>query len=97
GKLEVVDDSAQLRDAWMMLWPLSEFYAFSDQRTANTNQNPAFHAVFDGAPFAAAPAANKGSDAAKLVAGEDAFSLALNLSGMVFKNLNALHFENKAG
>ncbi|ELI6433048.1 hypothetical protein [Aeromonas salmonicida] len=97
GKLEVVDDSAQLRDAWMMLWPLSEFYAFSDQRTANTNQNPAFHAVFDGAPFAAAPAANKGSDAAKLVAGEDAFSLALNLSGMVFKNLNALHFEPKAG
>jgi len=97
GKLEVVDSSAQLRDAWMMLWPLSEFYAFSDQRTANTNQNPAFHAVFDGAPFAAAPAANKGSDAAKLVAGEDAFSLALNLSGMVFKNLNALHFEPKAG
>ena len=97
GKLEVVDGSAQLRDAWMMLWPLSEFYAFTDQRSANTNQNPAFHAVFDGAPFAATPAANKGSDAAKLVAGDDAFSLALNLSGMVFKNLNALHFEPKAG
>jgi hypothetical protein len=97
GKLEVVDGSAQLRDAWMMLWPLSEFYAFSDQRTANTNQNPAFHAVFDGAPFAAAPAANTQGQSAKQVVGDDAFSLALNLSGMVFKNLNALHFEPKAG
>ena len=97
GKLEVVDGSAQLRDAWMLLWPLSEFYAFSDQRTANTNQNPAFHAVFDGAPFAAAPAANQTNDLGKAVAGSDAFSLALNLSNLTFKNLLALHFEPKAG
>ena len=97
GKLEVVDGSAQLRDAWMLLWPLSEFYAFSDQRSANTNQNPAFHAVFDGAPFAAAPAANKANDLGKAVAGSDAFSLALNLSNLTFKNLAALHFEPKAG
>ncbi|MGY3885645.1 hypothetical protein [Aeromonas aquatica] len=97
GKLAVVDGSAQLRDAWMLLWPLSEFYAFSDQRSANTNQNPAFHAVFDGAPFAAAPAVNQGSDAAKLVAGQDAFSLAQNLSNLTFKNLAALHFDAKAG
>ncbi|MEJ6015144.1 hypothetical protein ACK3YJ_07865 [Aeromonas caviae] len=97
GKLEVVDGSAQLRDAWMLLWPLSEFYAFSDQRTANTNQNPAFHAVFDGAPFAAAPAANQTNDLGKAVAGSDAFSLALNLSNLTFKNLQALHFEPKAG
>ncbi|WP_429213786.1 hypothetical protein [Aeromonas veronii] len=97
GKLEVVDGSAQLRDAWMMLWPLSEFYAFSDQRSANTNQNPAFHAVFDGAPFAAAPAANKANDLGKAVAGSDAFSLAINLSNLTFKNLAALHFDAKAG
>ncbi|WP_310596752.1 hypothetical protein [Aeromonas aquatica] len=97
GKLAVVDGSAQLRDAWMLLWPLSEFYAFTDQRSANTNQNPAFHAVFDGAPFAAAPAVNQGSDAAKLVAGQDAFSLAQNLSNLTFKNLAALHFDAKAG
>lgn len=97
GKLEVVDGSAQLRDAWMMLWPLSEFYAFSDQRSANTNQNPAFHAVFDGAPFAAAPAANKTNDLGKAVAGSDAFSLAINLSNLTFKNLVALHFDAKAG
>ena len=97
GKLEVVDGSAQLRDAWMMLWPLSEFYAFSDQRSANTNQNPAFHAVFDGAPFAAAPAANKTNDLGKAVAGSDAFSLAINLSNLTFKNLAALHFDTKAG
>ncbi|MCH7369683.1 hypothetical protein [Aeromonas sp. MR16] len=97
GKLAVVDGSAQLRDAWMLLWPLSEFYAFTDQRSANTNQNPAFHAVFDGAPFAAAPAVNQGSDATKLVAGQDAFSLAQNLSNLTFKNLAALHFDAKAG
>lgn len=97
GKLEVVDGSAQLRDAWMMLWPLSEFYAFSDQRSANTNQNPAFHAVFDGAPFAAAPAANKANDLGKAVAGSDAFSLAINLSNLTFKNLAALHFDGKTG
>ncbi|MGL5201473.1 MAG: hypothetical protein ACRC9G_21310, partial [Aeromonas veronii] len=97
GKLEVVDGSAQLRDAWMMLWPLSEFYAFSDQRSANTNQNPAFHAVFDGAPFAAAPAANKANDLGKAVAGSDAFSWAINLSNLTFKNLAALHFDAKSG
>ncbi|MFM5464334.1 hypothetical protein [Aeromonas simiae] len=96
-KLEVVDGSAQLRDAWMLLWPLSEFYAFTDQRSANTNQNPAFHAVFDGEPFAAAPAANRAGDLNKAVAGHDAFSLALNLSNLTFKNLMALHFEPKAG
>ncbi|MGY3923440.1 hypothetical protein LA366_05030 [Aeromonas jandaei] len=97
GKLDVVDGSAQLRDAWMMLWPLSEFYAFSDQRTANTNQNPAFHAVFDGEPFAATPKANQSNDLGKAVAGSDAFSLALNLSSFTFKNLTALHFDGKAG
>ncbi len=97
GKLDVVDGSAQLRDAWMMLWPLSEFYAFSDQRTANTNQNPAFHAVFDGEPFAATPKANQTNDLGKAVAGSDAFSLALNLSSFTFKNLTALHFDSKAG
>ncbi|PJG57863.1 hypothetical protein [Aeromonas cavernicola] len=97
GKLEVVDGSAQLRDTWMLLWPLAEFYAFSDQRTANTNQNPAFHAVFDGAPFAAAPAANQANDLANAVVGSDAFSLALNLSNLTVKNLAALHFEPKSG
>ncbi|MCG8532334.1 MAG: hypothetical protein MI749_16960, partial [Desulfovibrionales bacterium] len=50
--LEVTDGASTLRDTWMMLWPVSEYYAFSDQRTANTAQNPAFKAVFDGAPFA---------------------------------------------
>ncbi|MEH8221306.1 hypothetical protein Q7I19_09755 [Aeromonas veronii] len=96
GKLDVVDGSAQLRDAWMMLWPLSEFYAFSDQRTANTNQNPAFHAVFDGEPFAATPKANQTNDLDKAVAGSDAFSLAINLSNLTFQNLAALHFDAKA-
>ncbi|SIQ21963.1 hypothetical protein SAMN05880558_102352 [Aeromonas sp. RU39B] len=97
GKLDVVDGSAQLRDAWMLLWPLSEFYAFTDQRSANTQHNAAFKAVFDGQPFAATPAANQAGDLGKAVAGSDAFSLALNLSNLTFKNLVALHFEPKAG
>ena len=97
GKLDLVDASSQLRDSWMLLWPLSEFFAYSDQRSANSNQNPAFHAVFDGQPFAAAPVANQSGDLSKATAGQDAFSLALNLSNMVFKNLDALHFNRNAG
>ena len=95
--LSVEDSASTLRDTWMMLWPLSEFYAYSDQRKANEGQNPAFLAVFDGAPFAAAPAANTDADASNDVAGSDAFSLASNLSNLEFKNLQALHFNSKAG
>ncbi|MDH2431485.1 hypothetical protein QCD60_02790 [Pokkaliibacter sp. MBI-7] len=95
--LSVEDSASTLRDTWMMLWPLSEFYAYSDQRKANEGQNPAFLAVFDGAPFAAAPAANTDADVSNDVAGSDAFSLASNLSNLEFKNLQALHFNSKAG
>ena len=37
-----------------MLWPASEFFGTADQRPDNKNLNPAFQAVFDGAPFPSA-------------------------------------------
>lgn len=97
GKLRVTDGGSTLRDTWMMLWPASELFAFSDQRLGNSGQNPAFLAVFDGAPFAAAPEANRDADTGNDVAAHDAFSLASNLSNLLFKNIEALHFNKKAG
>jgi len=95
--LKVTDGSSSLRDTWMMLWPVGEFFAFTDQRTANTAQNPAFKAVFDGAPFAAAPAKNIDSNDSNDVVATDAFSLANNISNLLFQNMAALHYNEKAG
>ena len=95
GKLTVKDASSTLRDTWMLLWPLSEYFAYSDQRSANTNQNPAFSATFDGQPFASAPTANTDNNPKNNIALNDGFSLASNLSNMMFKNIDALHFNNK--
>ncbi|GAA3922940.1 hypothetical protein [Litoribacillus peritrichatus] len=95
--LKVTDGSSSLRDTWQMLWPLAELFAMTDQRDANTAQNPAFRAVFDGAPFAAAPKANIDDSLTNDVVADDAFSLANNLSNLVFKNLEALHFNEQAG
>ncbi|WP_250656462.1 hypothetical protein [Alkalimarinus coralli] len=97
GKLSVTASESTLRDTWMLLWPTSEYFAFTDQRSANTGQNPAFRAVFDGQPFAAAPAKNVDASSGNDVAAADGFSLASNLSSMLFKNIDALHFNNKAG
>ncbi len=97
ASLKVTDSSSTLRDTWMLLWPLSEFYAFTDQRTANTAQNPAFTAVFDGHPFAAAPKVNTDGNTKTDVVANDAFSVASNMSNLTFKNLAALHFNQKAG
>lgn len=97
ASLAVQDGSSQLRDSWMLLWPLSEFFAFTDQRTSNTGQNPGFAAVFDGAPFAASPAVNTDANTGNDVAATDAFSMASNLSNAVFKNLYSLHFNKQLG
>ena len=53
--------------------PLSEF-TFSDQRTANTNQNPASTPCLTVPPFAAAPAANRIADLLGEGGGERLFS-----------------------
>jgi hypothetical protein len=96
-QLKVTNAASTLRDTWMLLWPLSEVYAYSDQRTVNKNQNPAFLSVFDGAPFPSAPAQNKDADITNDVYSDDPFSLASNLANAVFKNIDALHFNAKAG
>jgi len=96
-KLKVVDGSSQLEDIWLMLWPVSEYFAYTDQRKANTAQNPAFLSVFDGAPFAASLPANTDNDVSNDVAADDAFSLANNIGNLLFKNLNALHFNQAKG
>ena len=95
--LKVADTRSTLRDTWQMLWPLAEFYAFTDQRIANTGQNPAMLAVFDGAPFAAAPKVNTDNNPNNDIVSDDAFSLANNISNLVFKNLSALHFNTTHG
>ena len=97
GDLKVTDAGSSLRSTWMLLWPLSELYGFTDQRTANGNKSNAFLAVFDGDPFPPAPAANLGTDATKYVKADDPFSLAETLSNLEFKNLVALHFNKAAG
>ena len=93
-KLTVKDASSTLRDTWMLLWPLSEYFAYSDQRNANTNQNPAFSATFDGQPFSSTPKVNTDSNSKNNIASADGFSLASNLSNMMFKNIDTLHFNN---
>jgi len=93
----VTDASSQLRDLWLLLWSSSEFYAFSDSRSAHAAQNPAFLSVFDGQPFPAAPERNRDADRANDVAGTDPFSLASNITGLLFENLTQLHFDPEAG
>lgn len=95
--LKVSDASSQLRDTWLMLWPTAEFFAFTDQRTANSAQNPAFKAVFDGAPFASAPKVNADNNDSNDIVATDAFSLANNISNLLFQNMAALHFNEKSG
>ena len=95
--LKVTDTKSTLRDTWMLLWPLSEFYAYSDQRKANENQNPAFLAVFDGAPFANSPAENIDAAVNNDTLADDPFSLASVLANATFKNIDALHFNEKIG
>ncbi|GGX66135.1 hypothetical protein [Saccharospirillum salsuginis] len=95
--LTVADGASYLRDSWMLLWPAAEMLAFSDQRSANESQNPAFRAVFDGKPFAATPKANRDANSDNDVFGTDAFSLANTLARMAFRNLNALHFDKGVG
>ncbi len=97
GSLKVIDSRSTLRDTWQMLWPVAEFFAFTDQREANSAQNPAMLAVFDGAPFAATPKVNADNNASNDIAATDAFSLANNISNLVFKNIAALHFNQSSG
>ncbi len=95
--LKVIESHSSLRDTWGVLWPMSEFYAFSDQRKNNKNQNPAFLSVFDGDPFKKAPSKNTDANRKNNIKSDDAFSVASNLSNMLFQNMTTLHFNEKAG
>jgi hypothetical protein len=95
--LKVIDTDSTLRDSWMLLWPVSEYLAFADQRVGNKSQNPAFKAVFDGAPFAATAAENRDNDAANDIIGTDGFALSNTLSRVLFQNLIKLHKNDATG
>ena len=97
GTLTVSDGGSSLRNVWTLLWPLAEAYGFTDQRSANQNQNKAFLAVFDGDPFPAAPEANRGSDPSKYLKADDPFSRTETLANLEFQNLATLHFNKDAG
>lgn len=95
--IKVLEPHSSLRDTWQLLWPMSEFYAFSDQRVVNKSQKPAFLAVFDGKPFKNAPKVNIDADPKNDVSSDDPFSLANNISNLLFENISKLHFNNGAG
>lgn len=96
--LTIADAASSLRGTWLLLWSLGEWFAFTDQRTAaRPAGNPAFHAVFDGSPFAAAPAANRNRDRADDVAGDDPFSLGSELLELTVVNLMTLHRDAESG
>lgn len=97
ASMKVKDGHSSLRDTWELLWPISEFYAYSDQRVANVNQNPAFLAVFDGDPFKNAPKKNTDKNRANDIKADDAFSVAANIQNLLFENISTIHFNKKAG
>lgn len=97
ASLKVKEGHSSLRDTWQVLWPISEFYAYSDQRVSNVNQNPAFLSVFDGDPFKNAPKANTDAKRSNDKKADDAFSVANNIANLMFENISTIHFDKKAG
>ncbi|MDQ0245190.1 hypothetical protein J2S09_002766 [Bacillus fengqiuensis] len=96
-QLAVKDTRSMLQDQWLMLWPASEFYGMTDQRPENKAQNSAFLAVFDGKPFPSAAKENVDSSAANDVKASDPYSVNRDVLLQVFKNIDAMHFNNEAG
>jgi len=97
AQLKVTEGHSTLRDTWQVLWPISEFYAYSDQRKNNENQNPAFLSVFDGDPFKNAPSKNVDANRANDIKADDAFSVASNIANLMFENISTIHFNKDAG
>jgi hypothetical protein len=96
-ELVVEDSRSLLQDQWLMLWPASEFYGMTDQRPANKNQNPAFLAVFDGAPYPSAAKENIDANPANDVVSNDPYSVNRDVLLQVFKNIDTMHFNNEVG
>ncbi|WP_064093995.1 hypothetical protein [Rossellomorea aquimaris] len=95
--LEVKDAKSMLQDKWLMLWPSSEFFGMTDQRESNPNKTPSFQALFDGAPYPSAPAQNIDGNPDNDVKGTDPFTANYNVMLHVFKNMDAMHFNNDSG
>ncbi|WP_407669851.1 hypothetical protein [Paenibacillus albus] len=95
--MSVSDGRSLLQDQWLMLWPASEFFGMTDQRTANPNRNPAFARVFDGDPFPAAPAVNTDADSSNDVASSDPYTVTHDVLLGVFDNIKTRHWNDKAG
>jgi hypothetical protein len=95
--LEVEDSKSVLADQWLMLWPASEFYGMTDQRTANENVAPSFRALFDSKPYPSAPKENIDEDAANDKVSSDPFSVNRDILLHVFKNMDSMHFNQEAG
>ncbi|WP_027410473.1 hypothetical protein [Anoxybacteroides tepidamans] len=96
-QLLVKDKRSLLQDQWLMLWPASEFYGMTDQRPDNKNQNSAFLAVFDGAPYPKAPKENLDSNEANDVVSTDPYSVNRDVLLQVFKNIDTMHFHQGIG
>ncbi|MGR3763308.1 hypothetical protein [Rossellomorea sp. NS-SX7] len=95
--LSVMDSRSLLQDQWLMLWPSSEFFGMTDQRESNPNKTPSFQALFDGAPYPSAPKENIDGSAGNDVKGTDPFTANYNVMLHVFKNMDAMHFNNDKG
>ncbi|MBM7649888.1 hypothetical protein JOC78_002872 [Bacillus ectoiniformans] len=95
--LAVKDARSVLQDQWMMLWPSAEFFGMTDQRESNPNKVPSFQALFDGAPYPSAPKENVDKSADNDVKGTDPFTANRDIMLHVFKNMDAMHFNNEKG
>lgn len=95
--LEVTDSKSMLSDQWLMLWPAAEFYGMTDQRPENKNVPPSFRAMFDGAPYPSAPAENLDGNAGNDVSAGDPYSVNKDVMLHVFKNIDAMHFNQDNG
>jgi hypothetical protein len=95
--LAVKDSNSVLQDQWMMLWPSSEFFGMTDQRESNPNNTASFQALFDGAPYPSAPKQNTDDSSDNDVKGTDPFTANQNVMLHVFKNIDAMHFNDDKG
>lgn len=95
--LTVKDARSVLRDQWLMLWPAAEYFGMTDQREANPNTNPAFRAVYDGKPFPSAPKQNIDNNPNNDISADDPYSVNRDVLLQVFKNIQAMHWNEKEG
>ena len=95
--LKVEDSRSLLNDQWLMLWPASEFYGMTDQREVNKNVAPSFRGVFDGNPYPSAAKENIDGENGNDIESSDPYSVNKDVLLYVFKNLDAMHFNQEKG